>query len=704
VPDDEDSFETAEQRPQDGVNRQAPRSPRPRGLEGYDPALADLTTVLTTFLRLIRAKQGRGTAGADALDDFHQGITRLIADRGEVTLRVGVDGLYSGDRNVLEVSPHEDPVIFKVFQNGIRLLTFLPEIDRDEIESFVEVLTVSLTDTEGLENDISTLLADRDFKAIRYVVIDSFTESAVDGYSSGGAVEISDIVATALRRELGEHVTESGAGSGGGMQFWDADLTFLRESRLREMVAALPGEASRMGHGGQIEQEAGVFRESLTSALEHWTGWLPKAVFTTLRGASQAEAESIVDHLGSELLDVARGKGIAAALPRLEETVRWTEAHGDEPIASSMSEAVFSSGMRALAVMALRTSDDASIAAAMFVLGQLDASERGKALSDISRLQPSATRSAAIQRIMTPPCPELSQVAAMIGGMDREAARIVLDALRDEPFSDDRFSLHASAASNTAVEVRALALRWLAHHGGKAGEDALRIGLEDRHRDVRLAALFLLTTVKPPYAARLVTERFFNHPTFRKAPLHEKRLCALALAQLAGQQVVPRMRKLLTTLNVTGSTKTDEMRAAAAVALGMLRDVQSADKIGKLSRSRLCGTALREECKTVAAALKAGREPTSQPLRDLERLAVQLGLADAREERLAPPTPVPDDQTHVDLQQTEGMIPLSDMGTAAHELPATILPAPEIVDALLAVFSFDDIPVCETELSRTRGS
>jgi len=92
--------------------------------------LREVSRVLNVFLRVLRARQGKATGVVEALDDFFEGISSLLELYGEITVRVAIDGLYTGEQQVLEVSPREEPALFRIFQYGIRQISFLPGLSR----------------------------------------------------------------------------------------------------------------------------------------------------------------------------------------------------------------------------------------------------------------------------------------------------------------------------------------------------------------------------------------------------------------------------------------------------------------------------------------------------------------------------------------------------------------------------------------------
>ncbi len=589
--------------------------------------VAGLSQCLPLLLRVLRTRAPIGGSAFNVLQELHHGLVDLLKRHHKIDLKLSIQGLSYGKDLAVAMSPKEDPALFRAFQHGIRQLSFLRGLPIDELAALVEVLTSELRQVHEVEDDLSILLADREFEFIHFVVIETFSDRAGGAdRSQMKAAELADVVAAALRRTLSQNPDIVGQTSGGTVRFWSADVTFFSDDTLTDLISKLPrSPAEAAAARPHDDDEINALGEELEAGLSRWTPWLVNSALDVCQGADDEGIAAISTMLGSQLLSDARSLGLAEVGSQLEVIGRKL-ARGQAPPA--LAGAVFSHGLGILALAAIKDGNRSALDTASLVLRRLPPGERAKTLKELAALPPAAPRQRAIVTVMTTEPAPIAAATELIAGLDVEAAEATLKLLRDEPLDDERLAFHRAALENAAPRVRALSLCWLARRGGEGAEPALRRALNDPDEKVRGAALCLLVEGEPSFGAALVRE-WFNSASFKKLGMDEKRRGALVLVHLAGDSVASQMRKLMRKLNVTGDVRLDELRAAAVAALGVLGDRSSEKKIGKLARSRLCGPALSDEAKHVAAALKAGRAPYSPAPKVLHKLAAELDLAPA---------------------------------------------------------------------------
>ena len=585
--------------------------------------ISDLSRTLISLLRLLRSRQGRVTQAPFAMKELHEGLTSILETHGEVHLKVAVDGLYLGRYPVLATSPSDDPAIFRSFQHGVRQFSFLNGLSIDELQSFVDTLSTELKQVQDVEEDLSILLADREFNHIHFVVVETFSEVGGGKSSEARSAELAEVVAAALRETLSNNLDIVGQTSGGTVRFWSADAAFFADDTVSDLVAAMP--RSPVGTGAtkpRDDEEINAFYQELETSLEHWTPWLLRSTLCLLDAADESEAGDIVRNLGTQLLVDARAHGLPEIYRYLEEVVHWLrEGH---PTAAVLATAVFSRPLYLLALAALKDDDPDSRGSCLLILEHLSSELRGKALAEACILPAGRSRRAAIDALMVVGVPPLFEVTDLVASVDAEAVRVLLHEVRQDQPNEELRAFHLAVLEHSDARIRATALHWLVHRQEGFAKEALQKALYDPSESVRGASLYLLAEKKPSYATDIVTD-WFNSGSYKKAEMDEKRRGALVLVHLVGKELLPQMRKILRKFNVTGDQRIDEMRAAAVIVLGVLDDEESRKKINKLARSRLCGQALQEESKRVAAAMKAQRAPYPPPNKAMRKLAVDLG-------------------------------------------------------------------------------
>lgn len=128
---------------------------------------------LDKALRAQRLYGGRDSAFVTKLlDTLERELSELLA-RGAVQLGVCSLGFTWGERTLFTagVDDIQLPWAFRLFCDGIRELTFEQQLRWDELLDFLDILS---TNPRATEEDLVTMLWERDFDGIRYYAADTF--------------------------------------------------------------------------------------------------------------------------------------------------------------------------------------------------------------------------------------------------------------------------------------------------------------------------------------------------------------------------------------------------------------------------------------------------------------------------------------------------------------------------------------------------
>jgi hypothetical protein len=159
--------------------------------------------------------------------------------------------------------------------------------------------------------------------------------------------------------------------------------------------------------------------------------------------------------------------------------------------------------------------------------------------------------------------------------------------------------------------VRCAALRYsLLVSEPAASYGGARAAARDDDANVRRIAIEHLQQVKTVAATELVRE-LIDGNEFASRDFGEKKRTFLAYAALAGPASAPLFRDRLAKRNLLVRGDVDEQRAAAAAALGYLRDEDSRPTLAKLATAVLTRAIVKHECEQALAMLDA--PPASAP-------------------------------------------------------------------------------------------
>lgn len=106
------------------------------------------------------------------VDDMFQAVSRPLEFTEEITLKIRqYEILYDGDV-IYENREKDESLALFFFKDGVRELRFKRGINRDEVEDFLEIISLDF-ENDVLDDDVVTLMWERDFQNISYVVDDS---------------------------------------------------------------------------------------------------------------------------------------------------------------------------------------------------------------------------------------------------------------------------------------------------------------------------------------------------------------------------------------------------------------------------------------------------------------------------------------------------------------------------------------------------
>jgi HEAT repeat protein len=105
-------------------------------------------------------------------------LSEFLDTYDELKLEVQPGLLSYEGKTVYEDGEREEGIAYLLHQDGIRELAFLKGLDQNEIDDFIEVLEIGLSTAE-LEEDLVTMLWEKDFNHIKYLVVDDLLDVEV---------------------------------------------------------------------------------------------------------------------------------------------------------------------------------------------------------------------------------------------------------------------------------------------------------------------------------------------------------------------------------------------------------------------------------------------------------------------------------------------------------------------------------------------
>ncbi|MCX7794258.1 MAG: HEAT repeat domain-containing protein [Thermodesulfovibrionales bacterium] len=132
----------------------------------------ELIQTLLRTKKLMRMYPENNPMYIKAVNDMYEKFEEVFQSTGkDINLHIKQYEIFFEGEQVYHNPEKSDNIALFFFKDGIRELKFLKAIDKDELEAFMKI--ISLDEKDLVDDDIVTLLWERDFQHIKYVVDES---------------------------------------------------------------------------------------------------------------------------------------------------------------------------------------------------------------------------------------------------------------------------------------------------------------------------------------------------------------------------------------------------------------------------------------------------------------------------------------------------------------------------------------------------
>lgn len=489
------------------------------------------------------------------VDDTFRKADDLLNLQDEFKVRIKQNELLFGSDVIYQNPAKDDNLALFFFKDGLREMSFRRGLTRDEFHEFLDVLAFDY-EREDLEDDVVTLLWEKDFQNIKYVVDEAVLTEDED-YEKDA---VRQAKSSAPQEDDLKRAYEDASGAEDEAE---ATLVPITDKDLKSLVREVERDQTDkkekftemlfdMLYHSESAEEAKDIVEILMSALEFTLshGDLSGAV-RILNKAREMAGTTITEDMKRHL----------ASLSGFAGSQKLVKSVGDLFDTGALeNEAVFSEYVEFL--------DKNAIAPFMTVLGELKSINARKMF--INALIFLGNK----------------DIVALAKGLRDDRWYVVRNIIYVLRMMADKRAVEylTKAIKHNDVRVRKEVVKALGELGAQGVAQNIRECLDDPDSTVRAASIRALGALGSDYAKRTLFEKITDK-RFKDVEFAEKKEYFEALVRWKDAEVFDFLMRTVRRSVIFGKSKNDENRACAAYALGLLGNKDALSALHKLRDS-----------------------------------------------------------------------------------------------------------------------
>jgi HEAT repeat protein len=530
-----------------------------------------------------------------------------LKEIGDIVLNVQQFDLLFEDYSVYHNAAREESLAFRFFTDGVRQITFREGLEPQELRGFLEVLKKATDQTQG-QDDVVTLLWERDFRHIDYVhiSIDEIIDEGgaphdyepEEGSIEGGipwpsATTVEEEPAPSPSGEAAPERSDDWNPKAPVQSSWDESVGVqfaLSEKESKDLSAAIQVEEARPLLNEVLEIVAAILssEEEPTSFLES-AGAFQKFVELALEEGDLARANQLLSRLRTIAAQRAEThkefRGLAEQVVR--EIGRPSFLGQFAPILNAHPELD-----PALLTNFLVQIGPSGAGAICDLLGQVNHMKHRRALCEALAISCKDDVDVLISRLGDPRWYVIRNVVYVLGRIAHQGVERALD----------------RALHHEDVRVRKEAVRALGNIESPTSRAFLVSAFRDPDGGVRVQAALTLAQRRDDRAAQSIWSAV-SAPEFARRDQTERRVFFEAVGKCGSDSFAPRLTEMLTKGGLFRGTNEEE-RMNAALALAWLGTPKAIEVLNRELQSK------REPVrKAVEAALETVRNAGSGGVR-----------------------------------------------------------------------------------------
>jgi hypothetical protein len=518
----------------------------------------DILQTLIKAKKNIRMYPENNPIYRNTLEDTFVRFTNFLDYRDEFKLQIKQNSISYESEELYSSSEKEDNLALFFFKDGLRELTFKKGLLRDELEEFLKIIAREF-DREEIDDDIVTLLWEKDFQNIQYVVDEAFlVDIDEEDYETKAEKKVKEQVTddNDLMRAYADGFSDDDRQEISIVPITDRDLQIL--------VKELEKDSS-----SKIEKLVSILFELVYQSEKQSD---VDATFQFLRNATQFCMRygdiALVNQIMKRTKDIMEEPSIKESGKNYFRML--SQYLGNEEITGYLAETLDSS-----------VEIDANVYEEF--VGFLDKNAIQPLIRYLAELKTIRARKNVIDALIILGRKDIQMIAKGLDDQRWYLVRNIIYILRK--IADKRSTEYLlRTVRHSDIRVRKEGIKALGELGGRDVIQTLRECLDDPDTEVRITAAKAFGTIGSEVAKKIIFDKISNK-MFKDKDFDEKKEVYEVLLRWKDQSVFDFLMTTLRKKTLFGRAKNDENRACAAFCLGLLGKKDALPELRSLTES-----------------------------------------------------------------------------------------------------------------------
>jgi HEAT repeat protein len=518
----------------------------------------DILQTLIKAKKTIRMYPQNNPIYINTLEDSYAKFRNFLDYSDHFTMSIKQNSIYFNTDQIYYNPEKEDNIALFFFKDGLRELTFKKGLVREELEEFLQIMALDF-DRDAVDDDVVTLLWEKDFQNIQYVVdegvlVDADEEEHAVKIEEKAKERVTDV--NDLMKAYSEGFVEE--------EFKGVSIVPLTDKDLQTLVQELEKDTTdKIGKLVTILFEIINHSEEKTDLEQSFT-FLKDAIFYSMKHGDFFTSLDVMRRAHEIIDDPSRSENEKRYMKMLPLYL------GNEEVVKLLAE-ILDSGIEI----------DANVFTEFTQYLEKNAIE--SFIKYLGELKTIRARKSLIEALILIGKKDIQAVARGLEDQRWFVVRNIIYILRK--IADRRaIEFLLKTVRHSDIRVRKEVIKALGELGGKDVIQTLRECLDDPDMQVRVSAAKAFSTLGSEASKRIMMDKI-SEKIFKEKDFEEKKEFFEALAKWKDAEMSEFLMKILRTKSFFGRAKLLENKACAAFTLGLIGNKEALPMLYKFRDS-----------------------------------------------------------------------------------------------------------------------